>query len=274
MQEIKVCQRLPLSDNSKQQDTQPTVNIQPTIELITPTTNVNVEANNNDQAADAHIDENEFYNIFSTLEREEAESSSCNVDNSNMHTFYQRHQSEHRWTKDHPLEQVRGNPSKPVQTRRQLTIDPEMLIMEYLVKISKKARILELKRRHLKITVLTTYTPYPSMKIRQRTNHRILTKEDKTRIITELILKECMEKAQAESSLAKPNIDDVTNIELSKEFLMELQSNAYHGMFDEDVVDHIAKVLEMLDLIKTPYIDSHQLRMKVFPLLLADDARQ
>ncbi|GJR87579.1 hypothetical protein Tco_0211590 [Tanacetum coccineum] len=35
------------------------------------------------------------------------------------------------------------------------------LIMEYLVKISKKARILELKRRYLKITVLTTNTPYP-----------------------------------------------------------------------------------------------------------------
>nr|GEV22912.1 putative ribonuclease H-like domain-containing protein [Tanacetum cinerariifolium] len=32
------------------------------------------------------------------------------------------------------------------------------VILEYLVKISKKARILELKRRHLKITVLTTNT--------------------------------------------------------------------------------------------------------------------
>ncbi|GJX88476.1 hypothetical protein Tco_0340490, partial [Tanacetum coccineum] len=40
-------------------------------------------------------------------------------------------------------------------------------IMEYLVKISKKARILELKRRHLKITVLTSNTPYPSRKIRR-----------------------------------------------------------------------------------------------------------
>ncbi|GJX57950.1 hypothetical protein Tco_0289340 [Tanacetum coccineum] len=45
-------------------------------------------------------------------------------------------------------------------------------------------------------------------------------------------------------------------------------------MFDEDVVDHIAKVLEMLDLIKIPNVDSHRLRMKVFPLSLADDARQ
>ncbi|GKC51495.1 hypothetical protein Tco_1074240, partial [Tanacetum coccineum] len=41
-----------------------------------------------------------------------------------------------------------------------------LLNMEYLAKISKKARILELKRRHLKITVLTSNTPYPSRKIR------------------------------------------------------------------------------------------------------------
>ncbi|GKB43823.1 retrovirus-related pol polyprotein from transposon TNT 1-94, partial [Tanacetum coccineum] len=35
-------------------------------------------------------------------------------------------QSEQRWTKDHPLSQVRRNPLKPVQTRRQLATDPEM----------------------------------------------------------------------------------------------------------------------------------------------------
>ncbi|GKA56787.1 hypothetical protein Tco_0755859 [Tanacetum coccineum] len=39
--------------------------------------------------------------------------------------------------------------------------------MEYLVKISKKAHILELKRRHLKIIVQTSNTPYPSRKIRR-----------------------------------------------------------------------------------------------------------
>ncbi|GKB44124.1 hypothetical protein Tco_0889066 [Tanacetum coccineum] len=40
--------------------------------LITPTTNVNAEENNNDQATDAHNDEKEFYNIFSTPVHEEA----------------------------------------------------------------------------------------------------------------------------------------------------------------------------------------------------------
>nr|GEU38810.1 putative reverse transcriptase domain-containing protein [Tanacetum cinerariifolium] len=39
------------------------------------------------------------------------------------------------------------------------------VIMEYLVKISKNTCILELKQRHLKITVLTTSTSYPSRKI-------------------------------------------------------------------------------------------------------------
>ncbi|GKB11525.1 hypothetical protein Tco_0845448 [Tanacetum coccineum] len=39
------------------------------------------------------------------------------------------------------------------------------VIMEYLVKISKKARILELKRRHLKKLTLTSYMPYPSKEI-------------------------------------------------------------------------------------------------------------
>ncbi|GJX82145.1 retrovirus-related pol polyprotein from transposon TNT 1-94 [Tanacetum coccineum] len=58
------------TDNSTQQDTPPTSNIQPTTEPITPTTNVNAKENNNDQATDANIDKNEFYNIFSTPVRE------------------------------------------------------------------------------------------------------------------------------------------------------------------------------------------------------------
>ncbi|GJS70973.1 hypothetical protein Tco_0703814 [Tanacetum coccineum] len=90
--------------------------------------------------------------------------------------------------------------------------------------------------------------------------------------MAEPILNENMEKAQTESNLSITSND--INIELSKEFLEELQKNAYHGWIDEDVVNHIAKVLEMIDLIYILGVDSHQLRIKVFPLSLADDARQ
>nr|GEX34558.1 hypothetical protein [Tanacetum cinerariifolium] len=75
----------------------------------------------NDQVVDE-----EFINIFCTPIQDQGETSSRHVDSSNMHTFYQRYPSEHRWTKDHPLEQVIGNPSQSVRTRLQLELDAEM----------------------------------------------------------------------------------------------------------------------------------------------------
>ncbi|GJW33331.1 hypothetical protein Tco_0053363 [Tanacetum coccineum] len=80
--------------------------------------------------------------------------------------------------------------------------------------------------------------------------------------MAELLLNKCMENAQTESNLSITNTNNDMNIELNKEFLMELQSNAYHGIHHEDVVDHIAMVLETLDLINIPDVASHRLRMK------------
>ncbi|GKA65827.1 hypothetical protein Tco_0765534 [Tanacetum coccineum] len=57
----------------------------------------------------APVDKHEFINMFSTPVQERGETSSRYVDSSNMHTFYQRHALEHRWTKYHSLEQVIGN---------------------------------------------------------------------------------------------------------------------------------------------------------------------
>ncbi|GJY69281.1 putative ribonuclease H-like domain-containing protein [Tanacetum coccineum] len=74
----------------------------------------------------AQFDDDKFINIFSTPVQEQGETSSCHVDSSNMHTFYQHHPSAQRWTKKHPLEQVIGNPSQSVRTRRQLETDSEM----------------------------------------------------------------------------------------------------------------------------------------------------
>nr|GEU70458.1 integrase, catalytic region, zinc finger, CCHC-type, peptidase aspartic, catalytic [Tanacetum cinerariifolium] len=100
-------------------------------------TNANAKENNDNQAED------EFTNPFCTPVREVAESSSCNISNSNRHTFNQPQHSEYRWTKDHPLEQVRGNPSKPVQTRRQHTTDPEMCMFALTVSTVEPKNIKE-----------------------------------------------------------------------------------------------------------------------------------
>nr|GEY98411.1 hypothetical protein [Tanacetum cinerariifolium] len=74
----------------------------------------------------ARVADDEFINIFCTPVQDQGETSFRHVDSSNMHTFYQRHPSDHCWTKDHPLEQVIGNPSQSVRTIRQLESDGEM----------------------------------------------------------------------------------------------------------------------------------------------------
>ncbi|GKC92260.1 hypothetical protein Tco_1157702, partial [Tanacetum coccineum] len=50
---------------------------------------------------------------------------------------------DYRWTRDHPLEQVHGNPTMPVQTRRQLATDPEMCMFALTVSIVEPKNIKE-----------------------------------------------------------------------------------------------------------------------------------
>nr|GEV22291.1 hypothetical protein [Tanacetum cinerariifolium] len=124
------------------QDKQPTTNIQPTSAPTTPTY-VHAEENNNDQAEEDHLPDDEFTNPFCAPTQEVAESSSHNTGNSNVPTFNQPQVSKYRWTKDHPLEQVHGNPSRPVQTRRQLATDPEMCMFALTVSTAEPKNIKE-----------------------------------------------------------------------------------------------------------------------------------
>ncbi|GJQ89443.1 retrovirus-related pol polyprotein from transposon TNT 1-94 [Tanacetum coccineum] len=96
------------TDNFIQKDTPHSMNIQPPLEPSTPT-NVLAKENNDHQA--------EFTNPFCTPVQEIADSSSRNI--------------------------VRGNPSKPVQTRRQLATDPEMCMFALTVSIVEPKNIKE-----------------------------------------------------------------------------------------------------------------------------------
>ncbi|GJS53923.1 retrovirus-related pol polyprotein from transposon TNT 1-94 [Tanacetum coccineum] len=115
----------------------PPLNIQKTPKTTSqaPTQSPTVTATENINQAkilkeNAQVEEDEFINIFSTPVHEQGETSSRYADSSNMHTFYQRHPSEHHWTKDHPLERVIGNPSYSIRTRRKLETDGEMLALK------------------------------------------------------------------------------------------------------------------------------------------------
>nr|GFA20438.1 integrase, catalytic region, zinc finger, CCHC-type, peptidase aspartic, catalytic [Tanacetum cinerariifolium] len=121
----------------------PSTNIQST---SAPSThiNINAEENDNDQAEEGeHIPDDKFTNPFCAPTQEVVESSSHNIGNSNVPTFNQPQVSKYRWTKDHPLEQVRGNPSRPVQTRRQLATDLEMCMYALTVSTAEPKNIKE-----------------------------------------------------------------------------------------------------------------------------------
>nr|GEV76459.1 hypothetical protein [Tanacetum cinerariifolium] len=106
-----------------QTTTEPTCQVPTQAPTVTSTKNINQAETieENDQ-----VENDEFINIFCISVQDRGETSSRHVDSSNMHTFYQHHPSEHRWTRDHPLQQIIRNPSQSVRTRRQLESDGEM----------------------------------------------------------------------------------------------------------------------------------------------------
>ncbi|GKA58743.1 retrovirus-related pol polyprotein from transposon TNT 1-94 [Tanacetum coccineum] len=93
------------------------------------------------------FDGNTFHNAPQTPEFDVAESSSTYQDPSNMHQFHQQHRSIDRWTKNHPLEQVISDPSKPVMTRKRLQTNAEvcMYALTELVECPVSRNIIKVK---------------------------------------------------------------------------------------------------------------------------------
>ncbi|GJX10747.1 hypothetical protein Tco_0200606 [Tanacetum coccineum] len=132
------------------------------------------------------------------------------------------------------------------------------LIMEYLMKINKKARILELKQRHLKKLTLTSYTPYPLRKIRRicACTSQETTKEYRSirRIQKESIRRTMagvdvdtltMEQYLALSrenqapGVVKPEIRGNVNFKIKSQFMRELREDTFSRNKNEDAHDHI-----------------------------------
>ncbi|GKF87096.1 hypothetical protein Tco_0257973, partial [Tanacetum coccineum] len=72
------------------------------------------------QEASADFDGSLEFVSYNPLSDEEIESSTAALEPSNVHNFHQVQPSTHIWTKDHPLDQVIGDPSKLVMTRQRL----------------------------------------------------------------------------------------------------------------------------------------------------------
>ncbi|GJZ24219.1 retrovirus-related pol polyprotein from transposon TNT 1-94 [Tanacetum coccineum] len=85
--------------------------------------------------------------VANTLDNDHTSSSSL-IDPSNMHQFHQQHRSIDRWTKNHPLEQVIGDPSKPETTRKRLQTDAEVCMYALAVSTIESKNIKEAMLDH------------------------------------------------------------------------------------------------------------------------------
>ncbi|GJT40080.1 retrovirus-related pol polyprotein from transposon TNT 1-94, partial [Tanacetum coccineum] len=77
------------------------------------------------QEDSAHSDGNSQFVSYNPPSHEEIESSTTNLESSNVQNFHQVQPLTHIWIKDHHLDQVIGDPSKPVMTRQRLHTDSE-----------------------------------------------------------------------------------------------------------------------------------------------------
>ncbi|GJU75243.1 hypothetical protein Tco_1272313 [Tanacetum coccineum] len=97
-----------------------------------------------DNVPNAMLDGNTFVNPFAPPSISAAESSSSQyVDLSNMYTFYQPYHHVYLWTKDHPLEQVIGEPSRLVLTRNQLRTNGDMCMYALTVSTMEPRNVKE-----------------------------------------------------------------------------------------------------------------------------------
>ncbi|GKC22131.1 retrovirus-related pol polyprotein from transposon TNT 1-94 [Tanacetum coccineum] len=121
----------PMADIAEQVATEPN----------SPVLNVNVNEFFQEDVVD--FDGNVFYNAPPTPVFKEAESYSTYQDPSNMHEFHQKHRSSDRWTKNHLIEQVIGDPSKPVMTRNRLQTNAEVCMYALTVSTIEPKNIKE-----------------------------------------------------------------------------------------------------------------------------------
>ncbi|GKF97092.1 hypothetical protein Tco_0292913, partial [Tanacetum coccineum] len=61
---------------------------------------------------------------------------------------------------------------------------------------------------------------------------------------------------------------------IGEEFLKILRDNTFNGVDKDDIIDHMAKVLEISDWIKIPNVDHNQILLHIFLISLSGHAKE
>ncbi|GJV66996.1 retrovirus-related pol polyprotein from transposon TNT 1-94 [Tanacetum coccineum] len=100
------------------------------------------------QEDSAHFDGNSQFVSYNPPSSEEIESYTMALEPLNVQNFHQVQPSTHIWKKDHPLDQVIGDPSKPIMTHQRLHIDSEVCMYALTVSTIEPKNIKEAMADH------------------------------------------------------------------------------------------------------------------------------
>ncbi|GJY06761.1 retrovirus-related pol polyprotein from transposon TNT 1-94 [Tanacetum coccineum] len=101
------------------------------------------KANEFNQEDSTDFDGNSQFVPYNPPSHEEIESSTTALEPSNVHNFHQVQPSTHIWIRDHPLDQVIGDLSKPIMTRQRLHADYEVCMYALIVNTIEPKNIKE-----------------------------------------------------------------------------------------------------------------------------------
>nr|GEW16292.1 hypothetical protein [Tanacetum cinerariifolium]GEW49334.1 hypothetical protein [Tanacetum cinerariifolium] len=161
-----------------------------------------------------------------------------------------------------------------------------ILIIEQIVKVNQKARILELKRRNheehcsdnqyavsikedttkLFKTTSLDYSSSPEFYLFSYLEDQC--EEEVTEATREPTMEEYMTKIREDygSGIVRHKIDENAHFELKCQFLKELRDNTFSGSDNDDANEHIEKVFEIVDLFHIPEVTQDQIMLRVIPM--------
>ncbi|GKF99571.1 hypothetical protein Tco_0301262 [Tanacetum coccineum] len=106
------------------------------------------ESDKYNQEDSTDFDCNTQFVPYDSLNHKEIESLTTNLEPSNVQNLHQVQPSTHIWTNDHPLDQVIGDPSKPVMTRQRLHTDSEVYMYALTISTFEPKNIKEAMAYH------------------------------------------------------------------------------------------------------------------------------
>ncbi|GJV74746.1 hypothetical protein Tco_1506330 [Tanacetum coccineum] len=72
----------------------------------------------------------------------------------------------------------------------------------------------------------------------------------------------------------EPKSDKSVKMEINTELIMKLKNNTYNGVEANDAIDHITRFLQIINLVKTPNVNTEQLCVLTFPYSLTGKAHR